>query len=455
MKGFLFTWAIALGGAAASLALPWVGVLTYIFLANLRPNELWRAQQMSGFSDIVGLSLVAGWALSGFGTWRLHKARPIIVILVLFLVWVLLSALQARDQALAWRYVDLQSKIIVPIAIAATIVATPRQLRYLLWAMVLAYGYVSFVMNESYFLNSYNRAEFDGFTGGRAAFCVGLVSAFAPAFYFGFTEKRLWQRALAGVCLVLILHTVLLTFSRGGLLALLVAGAVGVWFMPKRPFNLGVIAATALLGVMLAGPRVYERFDSTFQSGAARDRSAQSRLELWRACTQLMLENPLFGVGPNNAPYYLANRFGFGQGTSGEDREGHTLWLQAGAELGVVGLVLIASYYGLVIWWLLPIARMKVPAHDPTLVDMSRAVIMGLTGFAVAAQFVSLEQLEIPYYLAFVGAGILKVHGTLAEEHAAQVQAAPPVPELTVAAPPVPWAHPAPLPHRFSQGRRA
>jgi hypothetical protein len=84
---------------------------------------------------------------------------------------------------------------------------------------------------------------------------------------------------------------------------------------------------------------------------------------------------------------------------------------------------------------------------------MSRAVIMGLAGFVVAAQFVSLEQLEIPYHLAFVGAGILKVHGTLAEEHA--VQAAQPVPELAVTAPPVPWPHPAPLPHRFSQGRRA
>ena len=37
-------------------------------------------------------------------------------------------------------------------------------------------------------------------------------------------------------------------------------------------------------------------------------------------------------------------------------------------------------------------------------------VIAALTGFCVAAQFVSLEALEIPYYVALLGAGALKLH---------------------------------------------
>jgi hypothetical protein len=36
-------------------------------------------------------------------------------------------------------------------------------------------------------------------------------------------------------------------------------------------------------------------------------------------------------------------------------------------------------------------------------------VIASLVGFAVPAQFVSLEFLETPYYVALVGAGVLKL----------------------------------------------
>jgi hypothetical protein len=36
-------------------------------------------------------------------------------------------------------------------------------------------------------------------------------------------------------------------------------------------------------------------------------------------------------------------------------------------------------------------------------------VIASLAGFAVAAQFVSLEGLEVPYYIVLIGAGALKL----------------------------------------------
>ena len=38
-------------------------------------------------------------------------------------------------------------------------------------------------------------------------------------------------------------------------------------------------------------------------------------------------------------------------------------------------------------------------------------VVSGLTGFIISAQFVSMEGLEIPYYLAMLGAATLKLRG--------------------------------------------
>jgi hypothetical protein len=42
-------------------------------------------------------------------------------------------------------------------------------------------------------------------------------------------------------------------------------------------------------------------------------------------------------------------------------------------------------------------------------------VIASLTGFAVAAQFVSLDRLETPYYIAIIGAALLKLSSTQAD----------------------------------------
>jgi hypothetical protein len=60
--------------------------------------------------------------------------------------------------------------------------------------------------------------------------------------------------------------------------------------------------------------------------------------------------------------------------------------------------------------------------------------IASLIGFMVSAQFVSLEALEIPYYVALLGAGSLVVHNrTMANRAAEQLS----VSELNSALPPV------------------
>ena len=134
-----------------------------------------------------------------------------------------------------------------------------------------------------------------------------------------------------------------------------------------------------------------------------RDASAQSRLELWAACWDTMKKHPVLGVGPDHMPLRM-DQYGFYRG-----KEAHTLWLQIGAELGFPAMLLFISYYGLCLVRLLPIARGRTPVSDPWLTYLARMVIASLSGFAVSAQFVSLDFLEPPYYIALVGAGVLKL----------------------------------------------
>jgi hypothetical protein len=48
--------------------------------------------------------------------------------------------------------------------------------------------------------------------------------------------------------------------------------------------------------------------------------------------------------------------------------------------------------------------------EDAWFADSARMTIASIIGFMVSAQFVSLEALEIPYYVALLGAGSLVVH---------------------------------------------
>ena len=56
--------------------------------------------------------------------------------------------------------------------------------------------------------------------------------------FLGLHVRPLWQKTLAFGAAALIAHTVLLTFSRGGMLGMIVSGAVAMLAIPKRPRNL-------------------------------------------------------------------------------------------------------------------------------------------------------------------------------------------------------------------------
>jgi len=117
-----------------------------------------------------------------------------------------------------------------------------------------------------------------------------------------------------------------------------------------------------------------------------------------------MKKNPILGVGPDHWPL-IAHKYGWKPG-----KEGHSLWLQTGAEMGFPGLCFLALFYGLCIIRLWPLARNKnIQNQDPWIQDVGRMVIVSSLGFIVSAQFVSTEGLEIAYYVVLLGAGALKL----------------------------------------------
>ena len=161
------------------------------------------------------------------------------------------------------------------------------------------------------------------------------------------------HRAIACACVALLALGLYLTYSRGALAAAALGLAVVVLLAPElapfwrrvgRRWRLAVgwtaIAAIAVAMVVVASDRA-----SAPARGATAERFSDigsNRADYWRVAVQSFADDPLLGNG--SAAFrveWLRER---------EVREGafdaHSIYLETGAELGLVGLLLLAAFVG-------------------------------------------------------------------------------------------------------------
>lgn len=136
------------------------------------------------------------------------------------------------------------------------------------------------------------------------------------------------------VCFVLMVIAVMLTGSRGGIIALVVGIAVYIYSKSNkktRPivilcFLVGIIVAFILAKKLLPAELFNRLFEiSEYGSGSG-------RMAHWVAAVKKILDNPLFGFG-------AASYFGFFSQVQGGEFAMHNTFLAVLFEIGLVGLV--------------------------------------------------------------------------------------------------------------------
>src|SRR5262249_40267601 len=150
--------------------------------------------------------------------------------------------------------------------------------------ILLSHGYLAWELNRYYFEGLIVYFIESGF-GGMDNNCVAItmVTCVGLAFFMGIHTAGWLLKALAFASGALMVHVVLFSFSRGGMVGLIIAGGMAFWLIPKKPVHYLAFALAVALSLVLAGAEVRQRFFSTFVDKEQRDASAQSRLELWSA----------------------------------------------------------------------------------------------------------------------------------------------------------------------------
>ena len=168
------------------------------------------------------------------------------------------------------------------------------------------------------------------------------------------TERSLALRVLGAAACVPILGGILLTFSRGAALSVLLLLLVMV-FLKYIKIRYALAGLLALVLVMAVAEPSYVHRISTLaglSSGSitSADTSIRGRAAENLAAAQIFLENPFLGAGAGQAHLYIAhyaNETGLKmiEGT----RRGHNMYLEELADTGIVGFAFFVSIVALTI----------------------------------------------------------------------------------------------------------
>jgi O-antigen ligase len=225
-----------------------------------------------------------------------------------------------------------------------------------------------------------------------------MVCTLPIALFFVGHAPRFGMRLLSLGAIGLFLATIAKTGSRGAFVAMI---AVILYMLLRYTtvnvaHRLGTVAAIAVLFVATTGAQYWETVSTLLapqQDYNWIGNTDGGRMAIWERGLGYMADRPLTGVGLNAFPTAegtispLADRQMFGRGVKWS--AAHNSFIQIGAELGVLGLVV---FTGMVFGALVMMGRLARDAQargELGLAAFARAQGAGVVGYIVAGFFLS------------------------------------------------------------------
>lgn len=414
MKQMVFMLVTLLLGTAGSFVFsPVYGVAVYYLYAVLRPQFIWEWVEFAGvrisepsWSFYVAVSTLVATAL-----WRTGLFAPSRVaappwygnppftrshyLFLAFTAWICMSYVTAVSHDRAWPFFLEYVKIFVMFICATFVLRTVRDLWLIYFVVLFAAIYIGYEINTYYLTSGWLILASRGY-GGLDNNGAALILAMAiPMGFFAWEATRHWVRWGFLLVVPVLIHAVLLSYSRGAMLSLCVAAPV-VFLRTRHKLMVGVVYGFILASIpIMAGPQVRDRFMSIGKSDV--DESAQARYTTWRIAVEMANERPLFGWGIRNS-----NLFTYSRGADIEGRSIHSQYLQTAADSGWVAtglyvMLIVSIYFGL-----RDVRRVLRPHDDPVSArvrSLASGLECALVLFCFGAIFLSLEHFEMPYIL--------------------------------------------------------
>ncbi|MCC7397377.1 MAG: putative O-glycosylation ligase, exosortase A system-associated [Planctomycetes bacterium] len=410
---------------SASVRRPFVGLLLFSWLAYMRPQDLcWGFARTMRLSFVVAFVMVAGWLLyeKGRRPFTQWDVRTTMMCLLVVLVSISFGFAEVQDDYTV-RYFMEYLKIIAIALFTVGQVDSRQRLRALCWTIALSLGFFG-VKNGLLGLARPGSQIMRG-PGGMLEdnndFALALTMNIPLLWYLGYEERqRLWVRRGCLIAVGLTVLTVLLTHSRGGFLAMVATAMWIAWRSGQLVRAVGVLAVLAALFPIVVPAHVIERLGSI---GDTQESSANARLTAWAAARNMIVDNPIWGVGMRNFqdsyPHYSVVPISPGDKTYVAHNSYLQIWAESGTPAFVTYLVLLGSVF-LACGRVFRIGRQRIELAWAA--NYARMMEATTVGFMVGAFFLNRGHFDLVYHwLALVTCLVLVVQR---EARAAPVLAA-------------------------------
>lgn len=189
-------------------------------------------------------------------------------------------------------------------------------------------------------------------------YAMMLTAVLPLAVYRVLDEKKILNRASAGICCALLIFTILNTYSRGALVAMLITGvliALERRINPRILFSLGLMTVLSL-PLLPEGyaARVLNLTNVVGENAAVQNEiSVRGRTSELISGILMFVDYPVLGIGVGNySDQYQRYAERLGLEYRAKAREAHSLYVEIVAETGILGILSFSLLMGGWFWYL-------------------------------------------------------------------------------------------------------
>jgi O-antigen ligase len=381
-------------------ALSYAGLVLFTIILYVRPAEIYPSPLTASLALIVALATLAFFIPTQLSLEGTLTARPSEVNLVLlFCLTALLSIPFAINRMTAWHeFTGTFIRCIIIFVVIVNTVRTKARLRGLLFVALVSGIWLSFEAINDFRLGL---NTVDGYrAGGRGNGIFGntndmalhVVTLLPIAIAVLFGTRSIIRKLLFGACAALMVAAIVLSYSRGAFLGMIV---ILIFLAMKLGQRNRVGIGLAILGLAVAGllfaPGNYGgRLLSIFMPSLDPGGSADNRRgELFRSA-YIALRHPLLGIGMGNYQSEMSYK---GLVT-------HNSYTQVAAEMGATALVCYTLFIVKPLRKLGQIARQTFETRGSShYYYLAVGLQASLLGYMVSSFFLSVAYVWYVYYL--------------------------------------------------------
>lgn len=357
---------------------------------------------------------------------RRHKLTLELKVLLLLLAQLLVAIPFA-----VWRYgaydtvVNKFSKGVIVAVLVYMVASSIEEVRKLL---AIQAGTIAVVTIVSVFVHHTEYGRLMGIQKGTLEnpndLAINIAINFPLCVAFLFAAKKPLPKTFWSISLIFMSWAVIATYSRSGLLAMVVSVLVCIWefgIKGKRPMVLVTTAFTALVAVVVvvATPNYLTRVESIFLGnieGSGDRNSMEARRELLIDSVNIMVKHPIFGIGPGNLPSYTLTW-----------RVAHNTYTELGAEAGVPALFLFLLLLVLSLKKIRGVRKLPGFEASEDIRLWTSGLWAAMAAYIAGAMFSSTEYNLFPYFMVGYISAVyhiaslpVKVAGSITDESAAK-----------------------------------